>query len=253
MITPNDALATIPASWKTILSPGDVRMVDLRISSINGAISQATSKGASVYPWANERFKALELTAAEATKVVIIGQDPYHNLCTDIHGLERPQAMGLSFSVPKGAKIPPSLKNIFKELRDDVGVDIPKHGDLSAWAREGVLLLNSYLSVEHGKPGSHADLGWDDIVKCLIQAISSKADAQIAFVLWGKHAQKYEECINNISNHLIIKTSHPSPIGGACNRGFFGSKPFSKVNEFLALNGKKAINWASIDLEKEAS
>lgn len=247
MITPSDALTKIPRSWREMLSDHDGSEIDRQLSLINAALRGETEKGARIYPWACERFKALELTPPSDTRVVILGQDPYHNLCKDLSGLERPQAMGLSFSVPKGAKIPPSLKNIFKELNADNGITVPDHGDLTSWATQGVLLLNSYLSVRHGEPGSHANLGWSEIVQLLIKAISAREGANLAFILWGKHAQLYEEHILNADRHLIIKTSHPSPIGGACNKGFFGSKPFSKVNSFLQSQGAKAIDWNTLN------
>lgn len=247
MITPSDALLKIPNPWRDLLTQERRNHVDQIVTRINAELLQQAEKGERIYPWACERFKALELSNPSMTRAVVIGQDPYHNLCIDDKGLERPQAMGLSFSVPRGAKVPPSLKNIFKELRDDTGVEIPSHGDLTAWADQGLLLLNSYLSVAHGKPGSHSSLGWHDVVKIILEAVSGQRDKNIVFVLWGKHAQQYEENILLPENHLIIKTSHPSPIGGACNKGFFGSRPFSAINQFLEKNGELTFNWNAIN------
>lgn len=183
-----------------------------------------------VYPPLTDVFKAFDKCSFENTKVVILGQDPYHGAG---------QANGLSFSVSKGIKIPPSLRNIFKELKDDVGVEYPGHGDLSSWAEQGVLLLNATLTVEEGKPGSHQKMGWEDFTDSVIEGIS-KHKKNVVFILWGAFAQQKEELIN-AERHCIIKSPHPSPF--SARKGFFGSKPFSKTNAYLSENQKGKIDW----------
>jgi uracil-DNA glycosylase len=183
-----------------------------------------------IYPSSKDRFRALNLTPFNNVKVVILGQDPYHN---------KKQANGLSFSVQKNIKIPPSLNNIYKELKNDMGIKINNSGDLSAWAKQGVLLLNTILSVEEGKANSHKNKGWEIFTSEIIKQISLQKIG-IVFVLWGKNAQEKEKLINS-SKHLILKAPHPSPLSSY--RGFFGSKPFSKINKYLLKNGKKKINW----------
>ena len=182
-----------------------------------------------IYPSSKDRFRALNLTPFNNVKVVILGQDPYHN---------KKQANGLSFSVQKNIKIPPSLNNIYKELKNDMGIKINNSGDLSAWAKQGVLLLNTILSVEEGKANSHKNKGWEIFTSEIIKQISLQKIG-IIFVLWGKNAQEKEKLIS--SKHLILKAPHPSPLSSY--RGFFGSKPFSKINKYLLKNGKKKINW----------
>lgn len=181
------------------------------------------------YPPTYEILNALHLTPFKEVKCVILGQDPYHG---------EGQANGLAFSVKKGQKIPPSLKNIYKELKNDLGIDPPEHGDLTEWAKNGVLLLNTVLTVAKSKPGSHFDLGWEMITDKIIIELSKKRG--IVFVLWGNKAQSKEGLIDKDHN-LIIKSAHPSPF--SANRGFFGSKPFSKINKYLAEQDKGEINW----------
>lgn len=182
-----------------------------------------------VFPPENQIFRALDLTAFEDVKVVIIGQDPYHN---DY------QANGLCFSVSEQVKAPPSLKNIFTELKDDVGVERASK-ELDDWAKQGVLLLNATLTVRAHSPNSHKDLGWETFTNFIIKEISDKKE-NVVFVLWGAFAQKKAELINP-AKHFIIKSAHPSPF--SVYRGFYGSKPFSKINEYLASKGKKLISW----------
>ncbi len=182
-----------------------------------------------VYPPKELIFNALIQTPLENVKAVIIGQDPYH---------EEGQAQGLSFSVSDGIQIPPSLINIFKELKTDLGIEINKSGNLQNWANEGVLLLNSILTVEKGKAGSHSNIGWEKFTDYVI-SILNKKNAPIVFILWGNYAKKKKELITN-SNHLIIESSHPSPF--SC-KNFFGSRPFSKTNQFLIKNNITPINW----------
>ena len=182
------------------------------------------------YPNSKDIFKALELTPFEKVKVVILGQDPYHG---------EKQANGLAFSVHRDIKIPPSLKNIYKELNDDLGIPIPKHGDLSKWALEGVLLLNSILTVQPHKPASHRNIGWEEYTDEIIQTINDKKKS-IVFILWGNYAQEKGKHIDE-NKHLIIKSPHPSPF--SARKGFFGSKPFSRCNEYLRRNEIEEIDW----------
>ena len=181
------------------------------------------------FPPKNQIFRALELTAFENIKVVIIGQDPYHN---DF------QANGLCFSVSENVATPPSLKNIFTELKDDLGIERSKK-ELDDWAEQGVLLLNATLTVKAHEPNSHKDLGWEKFTNFIIKEISDKKE-NVVFVLWGAFAQKKAELIDP-AKHFIIKSAHPSPF--SVYKGFFGSKPFSKINEYLASKGKKTISW----------
>lgn len=183
-----------------------------------------------IYPSAYDIFNALHYTSYSDTKVVIIGQDPYHG---------KGQAHGLSFSVNKGITTPPSLQNIYKELETDLNCYIPNNGYLEKWAHQGVLMLNTVLTVEGGKPNSHKGIGWEAFTNKIIEIINNKED-EVVFILWGKFAQIKEELITN-KNHLVIKSPHPSPF--SANRGFFGSRPFSKTNEFLKSKGKKEIDW----------
>ena len=184
-----------------------------------------------VYPPKNYVFNALKLTSYKNTKVVIVGQDPYHG---------ENEAHGLSFSVKKGVKIPPSLQNIYKELNSDLGIEIPKYGELTKWANEGVLLLNAVLTVEKDKPASHRNIGWelltDYIIKCL-----NKKEEPVVFILWGNFAKDKKKYITN-PNHLVITSPHPSPF--SARNGFFGSKPFSKTNNYLISKGLKPIDWS---------
>ncbi len=181
------------------------------------------------FPPKDQIFRAIELTPFEDVSVVIIGQDPYHN---DL------QANGLCFSVSDQVKAPPSLKNIYKELEDDLGI-IKNTNELDSWAKQGVLLLNATLSVRAHSPNSHKDLGWETFTNYIIKEISEKKD-NVVFVLWGAFAQKKEELINP-SKHYIIKSPHPSPF--SVYRGFFGSRPFSKINDYLVSKNKQPINW----------
>ena len=183
-----------------------------------------------IFPPPKLIFNAFNLTPANKVKVIIIGQDPYHG---------EGQAHGLSFSVPTGIKIPPSLMNIYKELNTDVNKDIPSHGLLEDWARQGVLLLNSVLTVESGKANSHKNIGWEKFTESVISLISKKKES-LVFLLWGNYAHKKENFIES-NNHLILKSVHPSPL--SAYNGFFGSKHFSKANNFLKKNNIKEIVW----------
>ena len=183
-----------------------------------------------VFPEEKNVFNALELTPFESVKVVILGQDPYHGFG---------QAHGLSFSVQKGTPLPPSLKNIYKELQEDIGGELPTEGDLSHWAKQGVLLLNTVLTVEEGNANSHKGMGWERLTNRLIESLN-ELKHPVIFILWGKPAQDKEKLITN-SNHVILKAPHPSPL--SAYRGFFGSKPFSRVNDILIQQGQTPIRW----------
>ena len=183
-----------------------------------------------VFPAAENVFKALELTPFDNVKVVILGQDPYHG---------DGQAHGLSFSVQKGIVLPPSLLNIYKELESDLGIPVAKSGDLTAWAKQGVLLLNTVLTVRAHEANSHRGQGWETFTDAVINSLN-QSDHPIVFVLWGKPSQSKEKLITN-PNHLILKAPHPSPLSSY--RGFFGSKPFSQINEFLEKTGQTPIDW----------
>lgn len=184
-----------------------------------------------IFPPKKDMFKALELTPLENIKAVILGQDPYHG---------KGQANGLAFSVNQGIIIPPSLRNIFKELNSDMGIEIPPHGDLTNWAKQGVLLLNSVLTVEKDKPASHRNIGWEKYTDGLIAEISNKKN-HVVFILWGKYAESKIPLINT-DKHLIISSSHPSPF--SARHGFFGSKPFSRCNIWLKSNNASPIDWS---------
>lgn len=187
-------------------------------------------KSDSIFPEEQDVFKAFNITPFLKTKVVIIGQDPYHG---------KGQAHGLSFSVPNGVKIPPSLKNIFKELYSDLGIPISTNGNLIKWAKQGVLLLNTTLTVKEKKAGSHQKKGWERFTDHIINTISNDKEGVI-FLLWGKFAQKKTNLID-CKKHFLLKAPHPSPL--SAYSGFFGCKHFSKTNEILIKNKKKPINW----------
>ena len=185
-----------------------------------------------VYPPAGREFYALECTPPEKVRVVILGQDPYH---------EPGQAMGLAFAVARGVRLPPSLNNMYKELDADLGIAPAAHGDLTAWARQGVLLLNTVLTVRGGAANSHAAFGWQRFTDAVIAATAALAQP-IAYVLWGAQAQKKAALLHgSTAPRLILSAPHPSPLSSY--RGFFGSRPFSKINAFLQANGDAAIDW----------
>ena len=187
-------------------------------------------KSSKIYPPGKEIFAAFNATSFDKVKVVIIGQDPYHG---------PGQAHGLSFSVPEGIPHPPSLRNIFKELNSDLNVPVPKSGNLENWARQGVFLLNATLTVRASNAGSHQNKGWEEFTDVVIHKLSEKKE-NLVFILWGAYAQKKGKLIDS-KKHFIIKSVHPSPL--SAHNGFFGSKPFSKTNEYLKSVGKSEINW----------
>lgn len=183
-----------------------------------------------IYPDMYHIFTAFKLTPFNKTKVVILGQDPYHEL----H-----QANGLAFSVYPGVRIPPSLINIYKELSDDLHTSIPNNGDLTKWAKQGVLLLNNVLTVEQGKANSHAGIGWETFTLNIVKALN-KRETPMVFILWGNNARSKKQYIDT-TKHLVLESAHPSPL--SAHRGFFGSRPFSKTNEFLIRNNMTPIDW----------
>ena len=187
-------------------------------------------RGASIFPPKTSVFRALDLVNFSEAKVLILGQDPYHGLG---------QANGLSFSVNKEISIPPSLKNIFLELKNDINIPISTHGDLTSWAAQKILLLNSALTVEEGVPNSHREMGWDKLTDKIISRLSQRGN--MIFVLWGQHAQKKYKLINQKQNHILI-APHPSPL--SAYRGFFGCKHFSMINKILRDSGSSEINWS---------
>ena len=184
-----------------------------------------------IYPTENDVFNALNATSYEAVKVVILGQDPYHG---------EGQAHGLSFSVPRGQRIPPSLKNIFNELHRDLQLPLPDHGCLQSWAQQGVLLLNAVLNVERQQAGSHAAKGWELFTDAIIARLSDSRSG-LVFMLWGAYAQKKGRLINQ-DKHCVLSSSHPSPL--SAHRGFLGNQHFSKANQYLTANHKAAIRWS---------
>lgn len=219
----------VPKLWEPAL---DSLLSSAKLHSLAVFLSDGHNQRARIFPPAPLRFRALELTPPERVRVVILGQDPYHG-----YG----QAHGLAFSVPLGVDIPPSLRNVYKELQRDLLIPAPLHGCLEPWARQGVLLLNSILTVEEGKAGSHQGLGWEVMTDALISYIGKMAQP-VVFMLWGAHAQKKRALIQN-SGHLILEAPHPSPL--SAHRGFFGCGHFSQANIFL---GDRKIDWTGVDV-----
>jgi uracil-DNA glycosylase len=217
----------IDPSWKAILSN---EFSQPYFAGIKQFILNEKQKGKRVYPPGSQIFNAFNLTPFEKVKVVILGQDPYHGAG---------QAHGLSFSVPQGIAQPPSLVNIFKELKSDLGIDPPHHGNLEAWAKQGVLLLNAVLTVNDAEAASHKNAGWEKYTDAVIRTISERKE-HVVFILWGRFAQNKESLIDK-TKHLIIKSAHPSPL--SAHAGFFGSGPFSKTNAYLKENGIQEIDW----------
>ncbi len=220
----------IPPSWRPALEPV---LASAEARRLGGWLRAEEGAGKAIYPPRGCRLRALELTPLDAVKVVILGQDPYHG---------PGQAMGLCFSVPEGVRPPPSLVNIFKELESDLGIARLAHGDLANWARQGVLLLNTTLTVEEGRAGSHAGRGWEAVTDACVAAVAEREEPSV-FILWGSHAQTKAQRIPELRSgrHLLIESPHPSPL--SAYRGFFGSRPFSRTNAFLEAHGRGAIDW----------
>lgn len=218
---------SIGSGWKKNLSTFFLSPKYLEIQSQLAEMSEELT----LFPDSKNVFRALELTKLEDVKVVILGQDPYHG---------NGQAHGLSFSVPEGVKFPPSLRNIFKELEGDCGIPVPQSGDLTHWAKQGVLLLNSGLTVSEGKAGSHRKIGWKILTDLIVQTVGDPSQQPTVFILWGNDAIKKKQWID-LNSHHVIESVHPSPL--SAYRGFFGSKPFSRANDFLQEQGRQGIRW----------
>ncbi len=196
-------------------------------------VADERAQGA-VYPSHDQVFAALHLTPYADVKVLILGQDPYHG---------PRQAHGLCFSVPHGIQQPPSLQNIFAELRDDLGIEPPSHGNLEGWARQGVLLLNAFLTVRARQAASHRSAGWETFTDEVIRAVSAKPE-RVVFILWGAFARRKKSFVD-LNRHVVIESAHPSPL--SAHNGFFGSKPFSRANAALAAAGRQPIDWSLPD------
>ncbi|MDC8753641.1 uracil-DNA glycosylase [Erythrobacter sp. sf7] len=223
---------SIPESWRPALEPA---LATPEARRLGGWLKAEEAAGKQIYPPRGTRLAALALTSLEDVRCVILGQDPYHG---------PGQAHGLAFSVQGGVRPPPSLVNIYKELESDLGLARPATGDLSKWAKQGVLLLNNTLTVEAGQAGSHAGRGWDAITDAAVAAVA-ECDVPTVFILWGSHAKKKAGRIPALGRseaHLVLSSAHPSPL--SAHNGFFGSRPFSKANAFLESHGRGAIDWS---------
>ncbi|WP_333836678.1 uracil-DNA glycosylase [Novosphingobium sp.] len=219
-----------PASWAPALDPVVASRAFARLTAFLGAEAE---RGATIFPPEGERLAALALTPLPQVKVVILGQDPYHGAG---------QAHGLAFSVRRGVRVPPSLANIYKELHADLGLPRPDHGNLVRWAEQGVLLLNTVLTVEEGKAGSHQRKGWEEFTDAAVAAVAAGPDP-VVFLLWGNHAQKKAARLPGLNDtrHLVLQAAHPSPL--SAHNGFFGCRHFSQANAFLEAQGRGAIDW----------
>jgi len=215
----------LPHSWRQALDTGASAV----LARAEAYVSARENAGIRVYPPPALRYRALELVPPAGVKVVILGQDPYHGAG---------QAMGLAFSVPRGVRVPPSLANVYKELEADLGIARPGHGDLTAWAAQGVLLLNTSLSVEEGHPASHANIGWGEITDALVVCVSRLAPAAV-FLLWGNHARAKAPLVDR-SRHLVLEAAHPSPLSA---RKFLGCRHFSQANAFLTAHDRNQVKW----------
>ncbi|MEO1713806.1 MAG: uracil-DNA glycosylase [Bacteroidota bacterium] len=216
----------IEESWKAALAN---EFAQPYFQALATFLKKEKVAGKTIYPPGSLIFNAFAHTPFSKVKVIILGQDPYHN---------PGEAMGLSFSVPKGVRVPPSLKNIYKELATDTNFQIPGHGDLSTWANQGVFLLNAFLTVERNKPRSHQKIGWDTFTNAVIKSLSQERE-HLVFMLWGGFARKKKDLIDG-DKHLILEAAHPSPLAGGA---YFGSKHFSQANAYLAQKVIEPINW----------
>lgn len=220
-------LKDIGGGWDVAIAP---ELAKPYLRALDQFLSERQTAGKTIYPARDDIFAALRLTPLDRVKVVILGQDPYHG---------PGQAHGLSFSVRAGVKPPPSLKNIYKEIERDTGEKMPAGGDLSGWARQGVLLLNATLSVEEAQAGSHQKRGWEDFTDALVHAVA-RANDHVVFMLWGAYAQKKGAFIDR-DKHLVLESVHPSPL--SAHRGFLGCGHFSKANAYLQAHGAAPIGW----------
>lgn len=216
----------IEPSWKEALKD---EFDQPYFEGIVSFLKNEKAAGKVIFPPGGLIFNAFDTTPFEKVKVVILGQDPYHN---------PGEAMGLCFSVPKGVRVPPSLVNIYKELEKDLGIPIPAHGDLTAWAQQGVFLLNAMLTVEKNKAASHQKIGWQTFTDAVIRSLSERRE-QLVFMLWGGFARKKKDLID-ANRHLVLEAAHPSPLAGGA---FFGSRHFSQANAYLAQHGYEPVNW----------
>jgi uracil-DNA glycosylase len=223
----NENKIKLEASWLEVL---ENQFDQPYFAQIKAFLLQEKAAGKVIYPPSSMIFQALNTTPFDKVRVVILGQDPYHN---------PGEAMGLSFSVPRGVRVPASLKNIYKELQDDLGIEPATNGDLTAWAEQGVLLLNTSLTVEQNQPASHSNIGWQLFTDEIIIKLAQQT-RPIVFMLWGKHAQSKIPLIEANKQHLILSAAHPSPLARGA---FFGSKPFSQANNWLKLQGGEGIDW----------
>lgn len=224
---PLDLTELLPEAWRSAMKP----YLDPVVAAALGAFVDAEYATGEVYPPLPDLFAALRLCPPASARVLILGQDPYHRAG---------QAHGLSFSVPAGVAIPPTLRNIFAELRDDLGIAPPASGDLTAWTRRGVLLLNAVLTVRAGRPGSHAGRGWEHVTDATIQALNAKP-SRVVFLLWGKYARRKAALVTE-ARHVVLEAGHPSP---ANVRGFRGARPFSACNAALTESGQEEVGWAA--------
>ena len=218
-------------SWKTPLAG---EFSEPYMQALKTFLQGEKAAGKRIFPKGAEYFRALDLTPLDRVKVVILGQDPYHG---------EGQAHGLCFSVRPGIRPPPSLVNIYKELHSDLGIPRPAHGFLEHWAQQGVLLLNSVLTVEMAQAASHQGRGWEKFTDAIIRLVNAKAEP-VVFLLWGAYAQRKAAFVD-ASRHLVLKSAHPSPL--SAHNGFLGSRPFSQANAFLEVHGRGAIDWALPD------
>ena len=216
----------IEQSWKEALAPEFGKPY---FEALVAFLHQEKAAGKTIYPPGSQIFRAFDLTPLPSVKVVILGQDPYHG---------PGQAMGLSFSVPDGVPAPPSLRNIFKEISDDLGIQMSGRPNLEKWARQGVLLLNTALTVLAGSPASHSRIGWQEFTDAVIRTVSERCDG-VVFLLWGRFAQGKAALIDS-SKHMVLMAAHPSPLAGGA---FFGCRHFSKTNDYLISRGKSPIDW----------
>lgn len=222
--------SSLTCTWQDVLR---IEREKSYFKKILQTIEAERQSGITIYPSNKEIFNAIQSTPLEHVSVVILGQDPYHG---------PHQAHGLCFSVRPGVPFPPSLKNIFKELQTDIGMPVPKNGCLQSWAKQGVLLLNTVLSVRSGQAHSHRDIGWEQFTDAVITAVNCRQKG-VVFLLWGAHAQKKGAGIDR-SKHLVLQAPHPSPL--SAHRGFLGCRHFSKANEYLKSVGKTTIDWSSV-------
>ncbi|URW75523.1 uracil-DNA glycosylase [Sphingomonas donggukensis] len=222
-------LDDLPSAWRDAIVGA---VPPAALAALDAFLAAEDAAGATIFPPARDRFTALALTPPEAVRVVILGQDPYHG---------PGQAHGLAFSVAAGVRVPPSLANIHRELASDLGITKPVSGSLTGWAKQGVLLLNTTLTVRSGEAASHAGRGWDAVTQAILRAVDA-GPHPVAFLLWGSHAQKAAAFVDT-SRHLVLPAPHPSPL--SAHRGFLGCGHFSRANAFLADHGRGTIDWAA--------